>query len=210
MRAGAGAADVKVARAAAEAGDRRAVASFAAFPGTIGGALRMNGGAYGGETKDVLVEARGVDRARARSALFSWPRWASPIGTAASPEDVIFTQALFEGRPGDPAAILAEMNAITEARAGDPAGQHADGRLHLQEPAGAKAWELSTRRAAAACAIGDAQVSELHCNFLIAHAGATAADVEGLGEEVRRRVRESTRRRAANGRSSGSERRHAA
>ncbi len=190
IRAGAGAADVKVARVAAEAGIA-GLTFLRGIPGTVGGALRMNGGAYGGETKDVLVEARGVDRA-GRLHRFSLADMGFTYRHCAVAEDVIFTQALFAGRPGDPAAILAEMNAITEARSATQPVNSRTGGSTFKNPPGAKAWELVDRAGCRGLRIGGAQVSELHCNFLIAHPGASTADVEALGEEVRRRVKETS------------------
>src|SRR3712207_4992382 len=113
VRAGAAAPDVKVARAAAEAGIG-GLSFLRGIPGTIGGALRMNGGAYGGETADVLVEATGVTRA-GDSMVYSKAEMRFTYRHTGVPDDVIFTEAVFEGKPGDPAQILAEMNAITEA-----------------------------------------------------------------------------------------------
>lgn len=190
LRAGAGAADVKVARVAAEAGIA-GLAFLRGIPGTVGGALRMNGGAYGGETKDVLVEARGVDRA-GRVRRYSLAEMGFSYRHCAVPDDVIFTQALFQGRPGEAEAILAEMNAITEARAATQPVNTRTGGSTFKNPPGAKAWELVDRAGCRGLRIGGAQVSELHCNFLIAHPGASAADVEALGEEVRRRVKETS------------------
>jgi UDP-N-acetylmuramate dehydrogenase len=190
LRAGAGAADVKVARAAAEAGIA-GLAFLRGIPGTIGGALRMNGGAYGGETKDVLVEARGIDRA-GRIRLYTLADMGFTYRHCAVPDDVIFTQALFQGHPGEPEAILSQMNAITEARAATQPVNTRTGGSTFKNPPGAKAWELVDRAGCRGLRIGGAQVSELHCNFLIAHPGASAADVEALGEEVRRRVKEAS------------------
>jgi UDP-N-acetylmuramate dehydrogenase len=188
VRAGAGAADVKVARAAAEAGIA-GLSFLRGIPGTIGGALRMNGGAYGGETKDVLVEASGVTRA-GESVRYTNAEMGFTYRHAAVPEDVIFTEALFEGRPGDPAAILAEMNAITEARSSTQPVNTRTGGSTFKNPPGRKAWELVDAAGCRGLRRGDAQVSEMHCNFLINHGKASAADIEGLGEEVRRRVLE--------------------
>ncbi|MGL4442971.1 MAG: UDP-N-acetylmuramate dehydrogenase [Alsobacter sp.] len=190
LRAGAGAADVKVARAAAEAGIA-GLAFLRGIPGTIGGALRMNGGAYGGETKDVLVEARGIDRA-GRIRLYTLADMGFTYRHCAVPDDVVFTQALFQGHPGEPEAILSQMNAITEARAATQPVNTRTGGSTFKNPPGAKAWELVDRAGCRGLRIGGAQVSELHCNFLIAHPGASAADVEALGEEVRRRVKEAS------------------
>jgi UDP-N-acetylmuramate dehydrogenase len=188
IRAGAGAADVKVARTAAEAGIA-GLTFLRGIPGTIGGALRMNGGAYGGEVKDVLVEARGVTRAGA-IVSYTNAEMGFTYRHCAVPDDVIFTGALFEGRPGEPAAILAEMNAITEARSSTQPVNTRTGGSTFKNPPGAKAWELIDAAGCRGLRMGDAQVSELHCNFLINHGTATAAQIEGLGEEVRRRVRE--------------------
>jgi UDP-N-acetylmuramate dehydrogenase len=190
LRAGAGAADVKVARAAAEAGIA-GLAFLRGIPGTIGGALRMNGGAYGGETKDVLVEARGIDRA-GRIRLYTLADMGFTYRHCAVPDDVVFTQALFQGHPGEPEAILSQMNAITDARAATQPVNTRTGGSTFKNPPGAKAWELVDRAGCRGLRIGGAQVSELHCNFLIAHPGASAADVEALGEEVRRRVKEAS------------------
>lgn len=190
LRAGAGAADVKVARAAAEAGIA-GLTFLRGIPGTIGGALRMNGGAYGGETKDVLVEARGVDRS-GHVKVYGNAEMGFSYRRCAVPDDVIFTEALFAGRPGDPAAILAEMTAITEARSATQPVNTRTGGSTFKNPPGAKAWELVDRAGCRGFRVGGAHVSDLHCNFLIADPGATAADVEALGEEVRRRVREAT------------------
>jgi UDP-N-acetylmuramate dehydrogenase len=190
IRAGAGAADVKVARVAAEAGVA-GLSFLRGIPGAIGGALRMNGGAYGGETKDVFVSCRGVSRGgTVRSyALQDMGFTYRHCGVA---EDVVFTEAVFEGRPGDSAAILAEMNEITQARQSTQPVNTRTGGSTFKNPPGRKAWELVDLAGCRGLRMGHAQVSELHTNFLIAHPGATAAEVEGLGEEVRRRVLETS------------------
>lgn len=186
IRTGAGAVDVKVARQAAEAG----IAGFSflrGIPGTIGGALRMNGGAYGAEMRDVLVNARGLDRAGV-IRTFNCRQMGFRYRHSAVSEDVIFTEALMQGRPGEPETILAEMSAITEARAATQPVNTRTGGSTFKNPQTAKAWELIDRAGCRGLRIGGAQVSELHTNFLIAHEGATAGDIEALGEEVRRRV----------------------
>lgn len=186
VRAGAGAVDVKVARQAAEAG----IAGFSflrGIPGTIGGALRMNGGAYGAEMRDVLVSARGLDRAGV-IRTFDCSQMGFSYRHSAVAEDLIFTEALMQGRPGEPETILAEMSAITEARAATQPVNTRTGGSTFKNPQTAKAWELIDRAGCRGLRIGGAQVSELHTNFLIAHEGATAGDIEALGEEVRRRV----------------------
>ena len=109
-----------------------------------------------------------------------------------APDDVIFTQALFQGRPGDPATILAEMERIT--RRGKPRSRSArrPAARPSRIPPGRKAWQLIDAAGCRGLVVGDAQVSEMHCNFLINRGKATAADIEALGEEVRRRVRETS------------------
>lgn len=190
IRAGAGAADVKVARIAAEAGIA-GLSFLRGIPGTIGGALRMNGGAYGGETKDVFVSARGVDRAGALH-LFDHAAMGFAYRHSSVAPDIIFTEALFKGQAGVADAILAEMNAITEARSSTQPVNTRTGGSTFKNPPNAKAWELVDKAGCRGLRIGGAQVSELHTNFLIAHPDATAADVETLGEEVRRRVKDLT------------------
>src|SRR5262249_45262499 len=113
IRTGTAVPDVRVARAAQEAGIA-GLAFFRGIPGAIGGALRMNGGAYGGETKDALVEARGVDR-RGNVRVFANGDMHYTYRHCGAPDDVIFTEAVFVGSPGDPAAIAAEMDKITES-----------------------------------------------------------------------------------------------
>lgn len=188
IRAGAGAADVKVARVAAEAGIA-GLSFLRGIPGTIGGALRMNGGAYGGETKDVFVSARGVDRAGIVTT-FDLKAMGFSYRHSSVASDVIFTEALFQGRAGVADDILAEMNAITEARSSTQPVNTRTGGSTFKNPTGHKAWELVDKAGCRGLTVGGAQVSELHTNFLIAHPEATAADVEALGEEVRRRVKD--------------------
>ena len=186
LRAGACAPDMRVARAAAEAGID-GLAFLRGIPGSIGGALRMNAGAHGGETKDVLVSARGVDRA-GTIREFSVDDLGMSYRHSNAPDDVIFTSALFQGRPGDPAAILAEMDRITEAREKSQPIREKTGGSTFKNPPGEKAWQLIDRAGCRGLVVGDAQVSPMHCNFLINRGAATAADIENLGDEVRARV----------------------
>lgn len=188
IRVGAGAADVKVARLAAEAGIA-GLSFLRGIPGTIGGALRMNGGAYGGETRDIFVSARGVDRSGA-VLHFDHDAMGFAYRHSSVAPDVIFTEALFKGRPGDAGAILADMNAITEARSSTQPVNTRTGGSTFKNPPGQKAWELIDKAGCRGLRLGGAQVSELHTNFLIAHPDATAADVEMLGDDVRRRVKD--------------------
>jgi UDP-N-acetylmuramate dehydrogenase len=192
MRVVAGAAvpDVKVARSAQEAGIA-GLAFLRGIPGAIGGALRMNGGAYKGETKDVLVEARAVDR-QGRIHVLSNADMHYTYRHCGAPEDFIFTQATFEGTPGDRATIAAEMNKITESREATQPIKSRTGGSTFKNPPGGKAWQLIDAAGCRGLIVGGAQVSELHCNFLINLGTATAADIETLGETVRTRVKESS------------------
>ena len=151
----------------------------------------MNGGAYGGETKDVLVEARGLTRT-GEAVSFTNAQMGFTYRHCGIADDVIFTSARFRGRPGDPDAIRAAMAAITAERAKTQPVNTRTGGSTFKNPPGKKAWELVDAAGCRGLRRGDAQVSEMHCNFLINHGAASAADIEGLGEEVRRRVRESS------------------
>jgi UDP-N-acetylmuramate dehydrogenase len=190
VRAGAGAPDVKVARAAAEAGID-GLSFLRGIPGAIGGALAMNGGAYGGEVADVLVEAHALDR-QGRAHVLSREDMRFGYRRCGAAEGLIFMQALLEGRPGEPETILAAMNAITEARSSTQPVNTRTGGSTFKNPPGAKAWELVDQAGCRGLRIGDAGVSEMHTNFLVNHGAATAAEIEALGEEVRRRVRETS------------------
>ena len=187
VRAGAAVPDVKVARAAADAGIA-GLAFLRGIPGAIGGALRMNGGAYGRETKDVLIEARALDR-EGRAHVLSSADMHYSYRHCGAPEDLIFTQALFQGEPGDKAAITAEMDKITQSREATQPIKSRTGGSTFKNPPGEKAWALIDAAGCRGLTIGGAQVSELHCNFLINLGGATAADIETLGETVRARVK---------------------
>jgi UDP-N-acetylmuramate dehydrogenase len=186
VRAGTAVPDVKVARAAADAGIA-GLAFFRGIPGSIGGALRMNAGAHGGETTDVLIEARGVDR-HGEIRIFSHADMGFKYRHSGAPLDVIFTQALFQGKPGVTSEILAEMDRITEAREAAQPIREKTGGSTFKNPPGGKAWQLIDRAGCRGLVVGDAQVSPMHCNFLINRGQASAADIEALGEEVRRRV----------------------
>jgi UDP-N-acetylmuramate dehydrogenase len=190
IRAGCAVPDVKVARAAQEAG-LAGLAFLRGIPGGIGGALRMNGGAYGRETKDALVEARGVDR-KGNVRVYANADLHYTYRHCGAPEDVIFTQALFEGRPGDRDAIAAEMDKITQSREATQPIKSRTGGSTFKNPQGHKAWQLIDAAGCRGLVVGDAQVSELHCNFLINRGQATAGDIETLGETVRKRVRETS------------------
>ncbi len=134
-----------------------------------------------------MIEARGVDR-RGAIRIFSNADLGYSYRHCSAPDDVIFTQALFQGRAGDPQSILAEMNRITEAREASQPIREKTGGSTFKNPPGQKAWGLIDAAGCRGLVVGDAQVSEMHCNFLINRGSATAADIETLGEEVRRRV----------------------
>jgi UDP-N-acetylmuramate dehydrogenase len=189
VRAGTAAPDLRVARTAQDAGIA-GLAFLSGIPGAIGGALRMNGGAYGGETKDILLEARGVDRA-GHIRLYQNADMGYSYRHCGVSEDVIFIEALFQGTPGSAADIGAEMQRIARARA-ETQPRNLTGGSTFKNPPGHKAWQLIDAAGCRGLTVGGAQVSELHCNFLINLGNATAADIEGLGEEVRRRVKENS------------------
>jgi UDP-N-acetylmuramate dehydrogenase len=193
LRSGTAVPDVKVARAAADAGIA-GLAFFRGIPGSIGGALKMNAGAHGGETTDVLVSARGIDRA-GNTHAFSHAQMGFSYRHSGFPSDIIMTSALFEGKPGNPISILAEMDEITAKReASQPIREKTGGSTFANpyDKDGNKlsAWKVIDAAGCRGLRLGGAQVSEMHCNFLINTGNATGADIEGLGEDVRRRVRE--------------------
>ena len=178
--------DVMVARAAQAAGVA-GLAFLSGIPGTVGGALRMNGGAYGGETKDILIEARGVDR-QGNVRTFSNGDMGFSYRHCGVADDVIFTTAMLQGRAGVPDEIAAEMAAIKKKReASQP--RNRTGGSTFKNPPGHSAWKLVDDSGCRGLTIGGAQVSELHSNFLINLGGASAADIETLGETVRQRVK---------------------
>jgi UDP-N-acetylmuramate dehydrogenase len=188
VRAAAAVPDVKVARAAQEAGIA-GLSFMRGIPGGVGGALRMNGGAYGRETKDALVEARAVDR-QGRIHVLSNANMGFTYRHCGAPDDYIFTQALFAGERSEPAAIAAEMDKITESREATQPIKSRTGGSTFKNPPGQKAWQLIDAAGCRGLRIGGAQVSEMHCNFLINVGDAKAADIETLGETVRRRVKD--------------------
>ena len=190
VRAGTAVPDVKVSRAAQEAAIA-GLAFFRGIPGAVGGALRMNGGAYGRETKYALLEARGVDR-QGRVRVFSNGDMHYTYRHCGAPDEIIFTQALFQGAPGDPREIAAEMEKITESREATQPIKSRTGGSTFKNPPGYKAWQLIDAAGCRGLKVGDAQVSQMHCNFLINLGSATAVDIETLGETVRARVAESS------------------
>ena len=186
VTAGSAMLDAMVARAAQKAGIA-GLAFFSGIPGTIGGALRMNGGAYGAETKDVAVEACGVDR-QGNLRTYSNAEMGFSYRHCGVPEDVIFTSATLQGRAGVADVIAAEMAEIKSKReASQP--RNRTGGSTFKNPPGHSAWKLVDDAGCRGLKVGQAQVSALHSNFLISLDGATAADIETLGETVRARVK---------------------
>ncbi len=190
LRAGAGALDVSVAKAAAEAGIA-GLEFLVGIPGSIGGALRMNAGSYGAETRDILVEAVALDR-RGRRHVIPLKDMGFSYRTSQVPGDFIFVEALFQGKPGAPEDIRPRMDEISAAREKTQPIREKTGGSTFKNPEGGKAWKLIDAAGGRGLTRGDAQFSPLHCNFMINRGDATAADLEGLGEEVRARVRENS------------------
>lgn len=190
LRAGTAVPDVKVARAAADAGIA-GLAFYRGIPGSIGGALRMNAGAHGSETKDVLVEARAVDP-QDNVHVLSLADMGFAYRHSAVPRDWIFTEALFEGTPGDPKEIVRAMDEVADYREQNQPIKERTGGSTFKNPPGESAWRLIDAAGCRGLRVGGAMVSEKHCNFLINDQGATGEDIERLGETVRARVREST------------------
>ena len=188
LRAGAAVPDAKLARAAADAGIA-GLAFYRGVPGSIGGALRMNAGAHGRETRDVLVEARAVDRAGNVHVL---PRDAMQLTYrhCGVPGEWTFTAALFQGGPGEPAQILQEMEEVAEYREANQPIRDRTGGSTFKNPPGSSAWRVIDQAGCRGLSVGGAKVSQMHCNFLITVGNATAEAIERLGETVRRRVRE--------------------
>jgi UDP-N-acetylmuramate dehydrogenase len=190
LRAGAAVPDVKVARAAADAGIS-GLSFYRGIPGCVGGALRMNGGAHGKETKEVVIEVRAVDR-QGNIHVLPVDELHYSYRHCGAPEDFIFTEALFQGEPGEPEKILAEMDDIAAYRESAQPIKSRTGGSTFKNPPGKKAWQLIDAAGCRGFRIGDAHVSEMHCNFLINDANATGAEIEELGETVRARVKETS------------------
>jgi UDP-N-acetylmuramate dehydrogenase len=187
LRAGTSVPDVKVARAAAEAGIA-GLAFYRGIPGSIGGALRMNAGAHGTETKDVLIEARAVDPAGNIHVLSNADMGFS-YRHCSVPDTWTFTEGLYGGTAGDPAEITKEMEAVASYREEHQPTRERTGGSTFKNPPGHSAWQLIDAAGCRGLRIGGAMVSEKHCNFLINDSEATAEDIEALGETVRARVK---------------------
>lgn len=166
-------------------------AFFHGIPGTIGGALRMNAGANGAETRERLIEAHAVDRLGRRRVL-SQADMGFSYRHSAAPEDLIFTEGVFTGPQAERAAIQAEMDAVEHHRETAQPIREKTGGSTFTNPPGAKAWQLIDAAGGRGLRIGGAMVSEMHCNFLINADNATAYDLELLGETVRARVLETS------------------
>lgn len=184
--AGAAALDINVARVAADAGVS-GLEFLSGIPGTVGGAVRMNAGAYGCETKDRLLWAE-VTTAQGHTRFMTVEDLGLAYRKSNLAADDIVLRARFKGGRGEPSAILARMNEIQSQRQATQPIRSRTGGSTFANPPGHKAWQLIDQAGCRGLVIGDAQVSEQHCNFLINRGAATAADVEALGEEVRRRV----------------------
>lgn len=187
VRAGGGAMGITVASKARDA-HIAGLEFLRGIPGTAGGAVRMNAGAYGREVADVLVEATLVLR---DGRIETWPaeRLGYTYRHSEVPEGAVVVEALFEGVPGERTVIGAEMDRIAAEREASQPLRSRTGGSTFKNPAGAKAWKLIDEAGCRGLIVGDAQVSEKHCNFLLNLGKATAADIEALGEAVRRRVK---------------------
>ena len=190
VRAGGGAMGITVASRARDSGIA-GLEFLRGIPGTAGGAVRMNAGAYGRDCSDILVEATLVLR---DGRVETWPaaRLGYSYRHSAVPDGAVVVEALFEGAPGDPALIGAEMDRIAAEREASQPLRSRTGGSTFKNPRGTKAWQLIDQAGCRGLRIGDAQVSQKHCNFLLNLGNARAADIEALGEEVRRRVREAS------------------
>ena len=190
LNCGGGASGILVSSTARDAGIA-GVEFLRSIPGTVGGFVRMNGGAYGGEVKDILIDCDVVLRS---GELLTLPVSALQYTYRHSelPEGAIVVAARFRGKPGESAAIQAEMDRISASREASQPLRSKTGGSTFKNPPGHKAWELVDKAGCRGFVMGGAQVSEKHTNFLINTGDAMSADIEALGEEVRRRVKENS------------------
>jgi UDP-N-acetylmuramate dehydrogenase len=186
LRCGGGASGILVSSTARDAGVG-GVEFLRSIPGTVGGFVRMNGGAYGREVKDILVDCDVVLR-DGRLRRLELGDLGYTYRHSALPDGCVVVSATFRGQPGEPAAIQAEMDRIAAAREESQPLRSRTGGSTFKNPAGTKAWQVIDQAGCRGLRVGDAQVSEKHCNFLLNLGGATSAEIEELGEEVRRRV----------------------
>jgi len=186
LRCGGGASGILVSSTARDAGIA-GLEFLRGIPGTVGGFVRMNGGAYGREVQDILVSAQVVLR---NGTVEEWPanRLGYTYRHSDLPAGAIVLSAMFRGTPGKPEAIGAEMDAIARAREETQPLRSRTGGSTFKNPPGHKAWALIDAAGCRGMTLGGAQVSEKHCNFLLNTGTATSSDIEALGEEVRRRV----------------------
>jgi len=189
VRVGAAALDGAVARAAADAGIA-GLEFLRGVPGTIGGALKMNAGCYGREIKDVFVEASAIDEKGNKIRISSADMDFTYRKAQGARDGLIFIEAVLQGTPDEPAAIRARMEELSANREAAQPIKSKTGGSTFKNPPGHKAWQLVDEAGCRSLKIGGAQVSEKHTNFLINTGDATAADLEALGEEVRKRVQE--------------------
>ena len=187
LRCGGGASGILVSSTARDAGIA-GVEFLRSIPGTVGGFVRMNGGAYGRETSDVLVECEVVLRSGERRVL-AVGELGYTYRHSTLPESCVVVGATFRGHPGEPAAIQAEMDRIAAAREESQPLRSRTGGSTFKNPPGEKAWALIDAAGCRGLRRGDAQVSEKHCNFLLNLGDATSAEIEALGEEVREKVK---------------------
>jgi UDP-N-acetylmuramate dehydrogenase len=190
VTAGAAALDKRVAETAAAA-NLAGLEFYFGIPGTIGGALRMNAGANGAETKDVLVEAVGIDR-KGNKRRFANADMKFVYRNSGVDPSIIFTSARFKGTPAMPKAIRARMNEVQTHRETAQPIREKTGGSTFKNPPGDSAWKLIDAAGCRGLKLGGAQVSEMHCNFLINTGSATGHDIEKLGETVRERVRQNS------------------
>ncbi|RAK66443.1 UDP-N-acetylmuramate dehydrogenase [Phenylobacterium kunshanense] len=188
--AGSAALDAQVARAAAKAGIA-GLEFYAGIPGTIGGALTMNAGCYGSETKDVLVSAWGYDRSGTRREL-ALADFGYTYRHSEAPADIIWIEAVYQGRPDDPQAVQARIDEITARRETTQPIREKTGGSTFKNPPGHSSWKLVDEAGWRGKPYGGAMFSPLHSNFMINTGTATAADLEGLGEAVRADVKART------------------
>jgi len=186
VRCGGGASGILVSSTARDAGIA-GLEFLRGIPGTVGGFVRMNGGAYGREVKDILTSARLVLR---DGTAVEWPldQLGYTYRHSDVPEGAVVVEATFRGTQGRPEAIGAEMDAIARAREESQPLRSRTGGSTFKNPPGHKAWALVDAAGCRGLTLGDAQVSEKHCNFLLNLGSASSAEIEALGEEVRRRV----------------------
>ncbi|MDQ8727815.1 UDP-N-acetylmuramate dehydrogenase [Bradyrhizobium sp. LHD-71] len=190
VHAGTAALDKRVAEVAASA-NIAGLEFYFGIPGSIGGALRMNAGANGGETKDMLVEATGVTR-KGEKRVFSNADMKFVYRNSGVEEGVIFTSARFRGRVADPQSIRARMNEVQQHRETAQPIREKTGGSTFKNPPGHSAWKLIDAAGLRGFRVGGAQVSEMHCNFLINTGNASGDDIETLGETIRTRVKQNS------------------